>query len=137
MAPPPRIPTQSDADRFVAQLNSLDRPPSWTEAASLGAPLVDLSETEFPQGPDGRYFLACGEVIQRDALNGRAHQSGWWYGADTDRVRTPAGERFHRAGISADCSIDPTATIDPDRPHRGRRHDWPTRSCWRLRTHRS
>ena len=113
MAPPLRIPPQSDADRFVARMNALDRPPSWTEAASLGVPLIDLSETEFSPATVDRYFLTSGEVIQRDPVNDQVYQSGWWYAANTDRVQTPLGERLHRPGISAHCSIDPTATIDP------------------------
>ena len=37
----------SDADRFVAALNNLDHVPNWSEAASLGVPIVDLSREEF------------------------------------------------------------------------------------------
>ena len=37
----------SGAQRFIAALNALDHMPTWTEAASLGAQLVDLSDKEF------------------------------------------------------------------------------------------
>ena len=112
---PDRQPAPGDAASFIARLNELDHTPSWTEAASLGTPLVNLSEQEFPQGPTGgeRYFVASGEVIQRDAFNGQAHQSGWWYTQSAIQVRTPIGDRFQWPGIDPTSSIDSTAHVDP------------------------
>lgn len=61
----------------------------------------------------GRYFLATGEIIQRDDVTADAYQAGWWYDQRTTLVTTPEGERAHRPGIHPDAAIDPTADVDP------------------------
>lgn len=62
----------------------------------------------------GRFFLASGEVIQRDPFNNEAHQSGWWYDSRSVQIATPAGDRVHRPGIHPASSIDPTAKVHRD-----------------------
>jgi len=154
MADTPR--TDSDAHRLADQLNALDRTrmPTWSEVASLGIQIVDLSREEFAirdaltdleqardgfdavvdpelaaatdadiadhrarleqiEARPGRYFLASGEVVQRDDVPGDAYKSGWWYDQRSTLVKTPSGDRIHRPGIHPDASIDPTAHVDP------------------------
>ena len=79
-------------------------------AADLGDHRARLEQIE---ARTGRYFLATGEVVQRDDVTGDAYKSGWWYDQRTTRVTTPQGERVHRPGIHPDAAVDPTATVDP------------------------
>jgi carbonic anhydrase/acetyltransferase-like protein (isoleucine patch superfamily) len=145
---------QTDAQRFIDRLNTLDYLPHWTEAASLGVGLVDLSREELAiraalvdldeasrsfdavvgrdlaaatdadladhsarlaqiEARPGRYYLATGEIVQRDNLTNDAHQAGWWYDGRATLVTTPQGERIHHPGTHPDAAIHPTADIHP------------------------
>ena len=83
-------------------------------AAATDADIADhRARLEQIEARPGRYFLASGEVVQRDDVTGDAYKSGWWYDQRTTLVKTPHGERIHRPGIHRDASIDPTAHVDP------------------------
>ena len=83
-------------------------------AEATAADLADhRARLEQIEARPGRYFLATGEVVQRDDVTGDAYKSGWWYDQRTTLVTTPQGDRVHRPGIHRYTSIDPTATVDP------------------------
>jgi carbonic anhydrase/acetyltransferase-like protein (isoleucine patch superfamily) len=62
----------------------------------------------------GRFFLATGEVIQRDGMDDGAYQSGSWFDDRSTLITTPSGARVHRPGIDPTASIDPTAEVHAD-----------------------
>jgi carbonic anhydrase/acetyltransferase-like protein (isoleucine patch superfamily) len=83
-------------------------------AAATAADVADHREQlDQIEARAGRYFLATGEVVQRDDITGDAYKSGWWYDRRTTLVTTPHGERVHRPGVHPDATIDPTANVDP------------------------
>ena len=134
---PDHQPAPGDAASFIARMNELDHRPSWTEAASLGTPLVNLSEQEFPQGPSGgeRYFIASGEVIQRHAFNGEAHHR-----AGGTRQRRPRYEPRSVTASIGRASTRPARSTPPprrsDSTHRGRGHRRRPRTHRRTGPHR-
>src|SRR6185436_6651806 len=76
---------------------------------NLAATATDLAahraRLEQIEARPGRYFLATGEVVQRDDVTGDAYKSGWWYDQRTTVVTTPQGDRVHRPGIHRYTSI--------------------------------
>ena len=83
-------------------------------AAATAADLADhWQRLKQIEARSGRYFVANGDVVQRDDIISDAYKAGTWYDQRTTLVTNPHGERVHHPGIHPDAAIDPTATVDP------------------------